>query len=228
MRERAASASGRLEVLSFPGEGTRVIIYLPRDISKLAKPSAEAERGIRVLLVDDHPLYREGLRNLLDARGMQVVGQAQDGLEAQELARELRPDLILMDMHMPHCDGLEATRAIKAELPEIKIVMLTVAADEQILFEALKSGASGYLLKSLEKTQFFTLLRDVLAGETVLSPKLATQVLSEMVESRNRTDPGCGRRATAYSAPDRGLGSNRRGKDKQRDLPPTCISARAR
>jgi DNA-binding NarL/FixJ family response regulator/anti-sigma regulatory factor (Ser/Thr protein kinase) len=184
MRERAAASSGRLEVRSRPGEGTQVIICLPRAISQSVKPSRETARGIRVLLVDDHPLYLEGLSNLLAARGMQVVGQAHDGLDAQRLARELRPDLILMDLNMPHCDGLEATRSIKAELPEVMIVILTVAADEKILFEALKSGASGYLLKSLDRTQFFALLGQVLEGETVLSPDLAARVLSEMVGSQ--------------------------------------------
>jgi len=180
MRERAAAASGRLEVRSAPGEGTRVIIHLPRTILQTEKSPEEATRGVRVLLVDDHPLYLEGLQNLLVARGMHVVGQAYDGLEAQILARDLRPDLILMDLHMPRCDGLQATRVIKSELPEVKIVMLTVAADEKFLFEALKSGASGYLLKSLDRSQFFILLGQVLKGETVLSPGLASRVLSEM------------------------------------------------
>ncbi|MEA1889521.1 MAG: response regulator, partial [Pseudomonadota bacterium] len=185
MSERAAVASGRLELRSAPGEGTRVIIYLPRAISQTEKSSKEAARGVRVLLVDDHPLYLEGLQNLLVARGMHVVGQAYDGLEAQILARDLRPDLILMDLHMPRCDGLEATRVIKSELPEVKIVMLTVAADDKILFEALKSGASGYLLKSLDRSQFFILLGQVLQGETVLSPGLASRVLSEMAGSES-------------------------------------------
>ncbi|TEU18821.1 MAG: response regulator transcription factor, partial [Anaerolineales bacterium] len=134
---------------------------------------------MRVLLVDDHPLYLEGLRGLLASRGLHVVGQARDGLEALEQARSLRPDLILMDVQMPRCDGVEATRRIKAELPEAKIVMLTVAAEGDILFEALKSGASGYLLKSLDGAQFFSLLADVMRGETVLSPALANQVLAE-------------------------------------------------
>jgi len=114
---------------------------------------------------------------------MQVVGMAHDGLEAQAMARELRPDLILMDVQMPNCDGLEATRSIAAELPEIKIVMLTMAAEGETLFEALKGGASGYLLKSLDGSRFFSLLADVMRGETVISPALANLVLSDFARS---------------------------------------------
>jgi DNA-binding NarL/FixJ family response regulator len=100
-------------------------------------------------------------------------------MQAQSLAHQLRPDLILMDVHMPLCDGLEATKHIKEELPDTKVVMLTVAAEGDTLFEALKYGASGYLLKSLEGGQFFTLLDNVLDGETALSPEMATMVLAE-------------------------------------------------
>src|SRR5512139_112710 len=105
---------------------------------------------LRVLLVDDHSLFLEGLRNLLMSEGIQVVGLAKDGLEALAQARRLHPDVILMDIQMPRCDGVSATRLIKAEMPEIKIVMLTMSEDEHDLFEAVKSGASGYLLKRLE------------------------------------------------------------------------------
>ena len=177
MRERAESVGGRLEVRSAPGEGARVIVRLPLS---LAPPAGEEQaRGVRVLLVDDHPLYLEGLRTLFSARGMQVVGMAHDGLEAQALARDLRPDLILMDVQMPRCDGVEATRRIKAEFPEVKIVMLSMAADGEAVFGALKSGASGYLLKSLDGAKFFAMLAEVMRGETVLSPTLANLVLSE-------------------------------------------------
>lgn len=179
IRERAEAVGGSLEIRSAPGEGTRIIVRLPCALAPSSLEGKEPVAGIRVLLVDDHPLYLEGLRTLLSARGMQVVGMAHDGLEAQEQARALRPDLILMDVQMPRCDGLEATRRIKAELPEVKIVMLTMAADGEALFGALKSGASGYLLKSLDGAKFFALLADVMRGETVLSPALANLLLSE-------------------------------------------------
>jgi PAS domain S-box-containing protein len=177
MRERAESVGGGLEVRSALGEGTCVIVRVP--LSLVPSPQERLVRGVRVLLVDDHPLYLEGLRGLLASRGLHVVGQAHDGLEALEQARALHPELILMDVQMPRCDGVEATQRIKAELPEVKIVMLTMASEGHILFEALKSGASGYLLKSLDGAKFFSMLADVMRGETVLSPALASQVLAE-------------------------------------------------
>jgi DNA-binding NarL/FixJ family response regulator/anti-sigma regulatory factor (Ser/Thr protein kinase) len=181
MRERAESVGGRLEVRSGPGEGTCIILRLPRAI--VPAPGEELARGVRVLLVDDHPMYLEGLRSLLAARGILVVGQAHDGLEALEKARTLRPDLILMDVQMPRCDGVEATRRIKAELPEVRIIMLTMAADSDTLFEAIRSGASGYLLKSLEREEFFSLLGRVIEGETALSPGLAARTLAEFARA---------------------------------------------
>ncbi len=134
---------------------------------------------MRALLVDDHPLFLDGLRNLLTARGIEVVGAARDGLEALDQARTLRPDVILMDIQMPRCDGLCATRLIKAELPEIKIVMLTMSAADQYLFEAIKSGAAGYLLKTLDTEEFFELLSGLARGEAPLAPGLAARVLEE-------------------------------------------------
>jgi len=138
---------------------------------------------MKVLLVDDHPLFLEGLQNLLAARGIEVVGTAGDGLEALEKARALRPDLILMDVQMPRCDGLAATRLIKAEMPTVKIVMLTVSEEDEDLFEAIKSGASGYLLKSLDADQFFQLLSGLERGEAPLSPGLAARILEEFARS---------------------------------------------
>ncbi len=134
---------------------------------------------MRVLLVDDHTLFLEGLRNLLVSEGIQVVGLAHDGLEALSQARRLHPDVILMDIQMPHCDGVAATRLIKAEMPEIKIVMLTMSEDEHDLFEAVKSGASGYLLKRLEAEDFFTYLVELQAGHPPFSPGLAEKILKE-------------------------------------------------
>ncbi len=179
MRERAEEVGGTLSVDSSSGAGTQVVARLPRRLATEGLPP------LRILLVDDHPLFLEGLRNLLTARGMQVVGAAHDGIEAQELARALRPDIIAMDIQMPRCDGLEATRRIKAELPDVKIVMLTVSAEEAHLFEALKSGASGYLLKSLSADEFLALLAEVTRGEVVLSPGLAGKVLAEFVHGSN-------------------------------------------
>jgi len=124
---------------------------------------------------------------LLIARGIEVVGTAHDGLEALTQARALRPDTILMDIEMPRCDGLAATRLIKAEMPEVKIVMLTVSAEDEHLFEAIKSGAAGYLLKSLTASKFFELLADLEHGEAPLAPGMAAKILQEF--SRLRGGP---------------------------------------
>lgn len=175
-RERAEAVGGSLEVRSTPEVGTQVIVRLPR---MLESPPEKAMQGMRALLVDDHALYLDGLKNMLSVRGIQVVGTARDGLEAQALARKLQPDLILMDVEMPRCNGLEATRRIKADLPDTKIVMLTVAADDDTLLQALKNGASGYLLKSVAGREFFILLNQAMQGETVLSPSLAAHILTE-------------------------------------------------
>jgi DNA-binding NarL/FixJ family response regulator len=145
---------------------------------------------MKILLVDDHPLFLDGLRNLLAARGQQVVGIAHDGLEALEKARTLHPDVILMDIRMPRCDGLCATRLITAEMPDVQVVMLTMSADEEDLFEAIRSGATGYLLKSQATEQFFDLLTGLAQGEVALAPGLARRVLEQFADSSHPTHPG--------------------------------------
>ena len=134
---------------------------------------------MRVLLVDDHPLFRDGLATLLQARGMEIVGEASNGLEALEHARALKPELILMDVNMPRMNGLEATRLIKTEMPETRIVILTVSDDDENLFEAIKSGAQGYLLKSMPSQAFFEMLSGVAQGEAPISRGLATKIMGE-------------------------------------------------
>ncbi len=133
----------------------------------------------RVLIADDHELFRDGIASLLRARGYEVVGEAGDGLEAVKKARELTPDLILMDIRMPKCGGLEATRLVKAEMPDIKVVILTVSDSEEDLFEAIKSGALGYLLKNLKSEVFFDFISSVGEGDSPVSPKMATKMLAE-------------------------------------------------
>jgi two-component system NarL family response regulator len=123
---------------------------------------------MRVLLVDDHALFLQSLKMLLTAKNYEVVGTAADGLEALKQARLLTPELILMDIEMPDCDGLAATRLIKAEMPLVKIVMLTVSSSDEHLFEAVKSGASGYLLKSQPAERFLELLAQVEHGGAAL------------------------------------------------------------
>lgn len=134
---------------------------------------------MKVLIVDDHALFRDGVASLLKAWRMEVVGQASDGLEALKEARRLRPDLILMDIKMPRCNGLEATRLIKAEMPETKIVMVTVSEEEEDLFEAIKSGAQGYVLKNMSGEEFGRVLTDIASGEAPLARGLAAKILAE-------------------------------------------------
>ena len=135
---------------------------------------------IRILLADDHDLFREGLAGIIAAQpDMLVVGEASDGLEAIVKARELKPDLILMDIQMPGCDGLEATRQIKKELPEATVVMLTVRDEDEKLFGALKNGAQGYLLKNIRSVDMLEMLRGALRGEAAISPALAGRMLKE-------------------------------------------------
>jgi DNA-binding NarL/FixJ family response regulator len=141
---------------------------------------------MRLLLVDDHPLFLDGLTSLLTAYGIEVAGAARDGFEALELARAVRPDVILMDIRMPRCDGLDATRLIKAELPDVKIVMLTMSAEEDDLFDAIKSGAEGYLLKTLDTVDFFELLLGLARGEAPLSPDIARRILAEFARRDGR------------------------------------------
>ena len=148
---------------------------------------------MKILLVDDHGLFLEGMQNLLRAGGYQVVGAANDGLEALELARSLRPDVILMDVRMPGCDGLTATRLIKTEMPECEIVMLTTSADDADLFEAIKSGATGYLLKNLQPDDLFDYLSGLSRGEAPLSRELSARLLLEFAHQANALDE----RATA-------------------------------
>lgn len=149
---------------------------------------------MRVLLADDHALVRAGIASLLKASGLEVVAQAGDGEEAILYARQLRPDLILMDVRMPRRNGLEATRAIKAELPEIKVVMLTVSDDEADLFEAIKSGAEGYLLKNLHEEEFGELLTRLRNGEPTLSPPLARKLLKEFARLKEESSDGLTKR----------------------------------
>ncbi len=143
---------------------------------------------MRVLLADDHALFRAGLASLLNAWGHQIVGQAGNGAEAVAKARDLHPDLVFMDVNMPVQNGLEATRAIKTQFPDIRVVILTVSDDERDLFEAIKSGAEGYLLKNLREEEFSDLMTRVAHNEPVISPPLAKKLLSEFARLKGGPD----------------------------------------
>ncbi len=133
-----------------------------------------------ILLVDDHELFREGLAGLINAEpDLMVVGKAGDGLEALTMARDLHPDLIVMDINMPICDGLEATQLIRDALPEVRIIILTVHDQDEKLFAAIKAGANGYLLKDTNSVEFLRGVRGALSGEASLPPRMAASLFLE-------------------------------------------------
>lgn len=141
---------------------------------------------VRLLLADDHPMLRDGLRRSLTEEGFEVVGEASDGFEAIDLAGELRPQVVLMDVTMPNCDGVEATRRIRASLPDVRVVMLTMHADKDVLQRALEAGASGYLVKDCSLDEIAEAVT-MAAGASDLSPSLASSMLAEV---RRLDEPG--------------------------------------
>jgi len=135
---------------------------------------------IKVLLVDDHTLFRRGIAAVLaNEEGMEVVGEAVDGLEAIEKAKEIAPDVILMDLNMPRCSGLEAIQALQAEMPQVNILVLTVSEMEADLFAAVKFGATGYLLKKAEPEELVHAIISIAQGGVIVSPLMATKLLTE-------------------------------------------------
>lgn len=137
---------------------------------------------MKVIVADDHTLFRDSLRGLLTSHGVEVIGEAGNGQQAVDLARQLTPDIVLMDLTMPEMDGLTATRLISTELPAVKVVVLTASNDDQDLFEAIKSGAEGYLVKDLQADKFLALLKGVARGEPALTPQLARKLLTEFAQ----------------------------------------------
>jgi two-component system, NarL family, nitrate/nitrite response regulator NarL len=154
--------------------------------------TGNANSPIRVLLVDDHALFRRGVASLLNGEpGFEVVGEAEDGLRAIERTRELMPDLIVMDLNMPRAGGAEAARRILEEFPYVKIVILTVSEDDKDLFDAVRGGAHGYLVKKIEPKALFDTLRGVMRGEASISRTMAAKLMGELRrEAANRTGAG--------------------------------------
>jgi DNA-binding NarL/FixJ family response regulator len=144
---------------------------------------------MRVLIADDHALFRDGLRSLLETRGVEVIGEARNGREAVDQSRRLNPDVVLMDLHMPELDGLAATRLISAEQPDVKVVILTASEEEAHLFEAIKSGAQGYLFKNLASEELLQLLQGVARGEPALTPALGRKLLREFARPATAAAP---------------------------------------
>jgi two-component system, NarL family, response regulator LiaR len=156
---------------------------------------------MRILLADDHALFRDGMASLLGAWDHEVVGQAADGATAVAMARNLRPDVVLMDVAMPGGGGLAATRELGATMPGVAIVMLTASEDVDDLFAALKAGARGYLLKDLESAELRTMLDAVARGEAAITPAIAARILTEL--ARPEALAGSAASSSASSDPDR-------------------------
>jgi DNA-binding NarL/FixJ family response regulator len=159
---------------------------VPPDASSRAEP-------IRTMIVDDHALFRRGLEMVLDEEGdIELVGQASDGTEAVEKAAESLPDVVLMDIRMPRSSGIEACRAMKEAAPSAKIVMLTISDEEEDLFEAIRAGASGYLLKDIPLDEVADTVRAVYGGQSLINPSMAGKLLTEFATLAKReadTDP---------------------------------------
>jgi DNA-binding NarL/FixJ family response regulator len=145
-------------------------------------------RTVRVLIVDDQQLFRDGLRTLLETRDdIEVVGEANDGISGVIRARSSRPDVILMDLRMPQLDGVGATREIHRENPSARILVLTTFDEDEQIFDALRSGAAGYLLKDTPLDQLIEAIHTVMRGETFLQPSVASKVVAELTRLGDRS-----------------------------------------
>lgn len=142
----------------------------------------------KLMLVDDHMLFMEGLQYLLETNGFMVTGKARNGSEAVAKARILKPDIILMDIRMPECSGVDALRLIKAENPEIKVIMLTTSDEDEDLYQAMKYGASGYLLKNTDAKELIERIEQALHHEASISHDLATKMIKE-IRANSRKEP---------------------------------------
>ena len=149
---------------------------------------------MRILVVDDHILFRDGIVSLLKADGKSVVGEADNGLGAVELAVQLRPDLILLDIDMPEMDGLESLQLIRRKVPDSKVVMLTVSENDANLTKAVQAGASGYLLKNLNSDEFLSKLDGLQRGEVAMTHKTMTQLVSALADQEEKKHQRLGER----------------------------------
>jgi len=150
--------------------------------------NGDGER-LRVMVVDDHALFRRGLEMVLgNEPDLELVGEASDGQEAVEKSQDLMPDVVLMDVRMPRRSGIEATSQIRDLLPHVKILMLTISDDEADLYDAIKAGASGYLLKEIPIEEVSDAIRSVWAGQSRISPSMASKLLTEFTNLAKKAD----------------------------------------
>jgi DNA-binding NarL/FixJ family response regulator len=156
-------------------------VYRAIQVSELEHAEVSSTR---VVIADDHPLFRAGVRERLEkhASGIEVVGEASDGEEAYELVGRLKPDVVLLDISMPNLNGIEATRKIKTEWPEVGVLILTVYDDEQYIYALIDAGAAGYLLKTTDASELGDAVQRIRQGEAVLSPAITEKVLKRVIE----------------------------------------------
>ncbi len=160
-------------------------------MAKRGRGSGQAEKpeSLRVVICDDHALFRRGLEMVLENEpDIEVVGEATDGIQAVEKAQELMPDVILMDVRMPKRSGIEATQQIKELLPHVKILVLTISDEEADLYDSIKAGAAGYLLKEISTDEVADAIRSVWAGHSRISPAMASKLLTEFQAMTKRAD----------------------------------------
>jgi DNA-binding NarL/FixJ family response regulator/anti-sigma regulatory factor (Ser/Thr protein kinase) len=194
MRERVALFGGEFRIHSRPGMGTSVVAEIPllhaapiRE-EPIPAPRRRTSPPARLVVADDQAIVREGLRTMLASEAdFEVVGEAMDGREALELCRNLQPDLVLMDVRMPRMDGLAATRAIKSEGCATSILMLSTYENPDYLFEAIRAGASGYVIKDAGKRELIDAMLGALGGENPLNQRLAMQLLRRLASEGERT-----------------------------------------
>jgi DNA-binding NarL/FixJ family response regulator len=193
MRERVALLGGEFSIHSRPGAGTSVVAEIrllhatPVHEEPVPGPRRETSPPARLVIADDQAVVREGLRTMLaNEPNIEVVGEVADGNEALELCRSLQPDLVLMDVRMPRMDGLAATRAIRSEGCATSILMLSTYEDPDYLFETVRAGASGYILKDAGRCELIGAIREALGGENPMNQRLAMQLLRRLANGKER------------------------------------------
>lgn len=148
-----------------------------------------SEKTIRLLLADDHAVVRSGTKELLERQpDLEIIGEASDGIEAIDLTRELQPDVVVMDVRMPRMSGVEATKRIKAELPNVNVLVLTAHDDDVYVFELLQAGANGYLLKTADIDELVQAIRTVALGKSALAPEVTGKVVAQFTSGKSLPD----------------------------------------
>jgi DNA-binding NarL/FixJ family response regulator len=175
MRQRASLIGAELEIDSSPGWGTRIRVLVPE--TALLGPTPNGRGPIRVLLVDDHPMVREGLRRMLEAMaGIVLIGEAETGEQAIARSRELGPQVVLLDVHLPDMDGVEATRRIHADAPEVHVLMISTTSPDDVVLESVRADARGYLLKDITADELREAIQTAADGGSYFSAPVAAKL----------------------------------------------------